>query len=207
MLDFGLRMPPGAQTSLHDVNSGFIAGTRVATAMGWRPVEAVAAGDRVLTFDGGLQEVLAVTRQTVWTGGARAEADLWPLHVPAGTLGNREAMTILSGQPVMIESDMAERLFGDPFATIPARSLEGLRGIACVPPADRIEVVHLRFAQDEIVFANVGALFHCPAQTDLLQPRVETYPVLPLEQADALVECLAAEDDSRGQAPQVRAAA
>ena len=39
--------------------TGLVAGTRIATAMGWRAVEAIAVGDLVLTFDNGLQPVVA----------------------------------------------------------------------------------------------------------------------------------------------------
>lgn len=41
-----------------------LSGTRVATVMGWRAVEALAAGDVVLTFDSGLQKLTEVRRDT-----------------------------------------------------------------------------------------------------------------------------------------------
>ena len=36
------------------VMTGLLAGTRVATAMGWRRVDAISEGDQILTFDNGL---------------------------------------------------------------------------------------------------------------------------------------------------------
>ena len=42
----------------------------------------------------------------------------WQMNVPAGALGNREDMTILPHQPVLIESDTAEEMTGDPLALI-----------------------------------------------------------------------------------------
>ena len=184
-----------AVTRLADVAGGLVAGTKVATQIGWRAVEAVAAGDLVLTFDGGLQLVTAVTRQTVRTMGHRADYALWPLTVPAGALGNREAMTLIPDQAVMVESDTAEAVFGDPFAMIPAGALDGFRGIHRSAPAAQIEVVTLHFAQDEVVFANIGALFFCPARTDLLAPPApQTYHTLTAAQADLLVQFLAQED-------------
>ena len=63
---------------------GLVKGTRVATELGWRPVDAVAAGDLVLTFDRGMQPVVAVRRRFLADLGAAS----WPLSVPAGALGN-----------------------------------------------------------------------------------------------------------------------
>ena len=208
MFDFArtTRRTP-AMTQLADVAGGLVAGTKVATQIGWRVVEAVAAGDLVLTFDGGLQVVTAVTRQTVWTMGSRAEYATWPLTVPAGALGNREAMTLIADQAVMVESDTAEAVFGDPFAMIPAGALDGFRGIHRSVPAEQIEVVTLHFAQDEVIFGNIGALFFCPAQTDLLAPPApQTYHTLTVAQADLLVQFLAQEDRGHDATQAARAA-
>ena len=123
-----------ADRMLAEVGCGLVSGTKVATQIGWRPVEAVTAGDQVLTFDGGLQFVTGVTRQIIWTGGSQSDADTWPLHVPAGALGNREDMTLMPQQAVLVESDTAEAVFGDPFAMIPAAALDGFRGITRTAP-------------------------------------------------------------------------
>ncbi|MEJ6397268.1 Hint domain-containing protein [Yoonia sp. 208BN28-4] len=186
----GLR----ADKLLADVGRGLVSGTKVATQMGWRPVEAVAAGDQVLTFDGGLQYVTDVRRDVIWTGGSQGAPDTWPLFVPAGALGNREDMYLMPHQAVLVESDTAEAVFGDPFAMIPAAALEGFRGICRVAPAERIEIVTITFAQDEVVFANIGALFFCPASTDLLDMPASDYATMSLEQADTLVGFLEMED-------------
>ncbi|MEQ8255971.1 MAG: Hint domain-containing protein, partial [Roseovarius confluentis] len=90
------------------VKSGLISGTKVATGMGWRPVEAIAAGDKVLTFDGGLQTITKVSRVGLWSGQDHCPRQFWPLEVPAGALGNREVMRVLPGQNIMVESDAAE---------------------------------------------------------------------------------------------------
>lgn len=174
---------------LDSQTTGIVAGTRVATSIGWRAVEAVCEGDQVLTFDGGLQTVIGVTRHFLSTQSASPTS--WPLHVPAGVLGNRQPMHILPAQAILIESDTAEECLGDPFALIPAAAMDGFRGIDRSRPADWIEVVELHFAQDEIVFANIGALFLCRARRDLLSDvAMPVYDVLPMEQADMLVDLL-----------------
>ncbi|MCA1776857.1 MAG: Hint domain-containing protein [Loktanella sp.] len=195
-----------ADATLSEIATGLVAGTKVATKMGWRVVEAIAPGDMVLTFDGGMQEVKNVTRQVVWAGGDLRDPDSWPLFVPAGALGNQADMSLMPGQAVLVESDTAEAVFGDPFAMIPAKALDGFRGITPTAPSPRIEVVTLEFAQDEVVFANIGALFFCPAAVDIFSDRAEaTYACLTLEQADLLVSFL--EEEDMGRASPQRAVA
>jgi hypothetical protein len=177
---------------LTDAGFGIVAGTKVATAIGWRPVQAIIAGDQVLTFDGGLQTVIEVRRLTLCAEPTIMPMASWPLHVPAGALGNRAAMQILPGQDVLIESDIAEELYGDPFALIPAAALDGYNGISRAAPHARIEVITLHFAQDQIVYANIGALFMCPRAGDLMHdlfatPAPAQYKLLSLAEADVVL--------------------
>ena len=196
------------QPKLDARTTGMIAGTKVAMKFGWAPIETVQVGQRVLTFDDGLQEVTAITRHVLMAD--TTDRASWPLSVPAGALGNVQPMTILPHQPVMIESDLAEQMTGDPFALIPAASLEGYAGITSDLPHGWVEVIQLHFAQDEIVFANIGALFLCRAQADLLcDAQEKDYDVMPLSLADDLIECLSAEPHPAAQrcmAQQTRAA-
>jgi hypothetical protein len=184
------------QPTLDVYTTGMIAGTKVATTNGWAGVETIREGQKVLTFDGGLQTVVAVTRHALIAD--NHTTDSWPLYVPAGALGNREDMTILPHQPVMIESDLAEQMTGDPFAVIPSLALVGFRGITQLRPAEWVEVIQLHFAQDEIVFANIGALFLCHAKADLISDAAcFAYDVLPMDQAEDLVDCLMFDDEDR----------
>lgn len=186
-----------APETLADCTTGIVAGTKVATPTGWRAIEGVIAGDQVLTFDGGMQTVVNVQREIIYHIGGPGAEENWPLVIPKDALGNREQMSMMPHQAMLIESDTAEAIFGDPFAMIPAASLEGFRGIRREAPQSRVEVVTLHFAQDEVVYANVGALFFCPRATDLLTANVANavYEVMPIDQADILVGFLEQEDD------------
>lgn len=151
------------------VMTGIIAGTRVATAMGWRDIAALQEGDEVLTFDAGLQPLKAVKSRPLWSGDGPCPRQFWPLAVPAGAIENAKPMMVTRQQGVMLESDVAETVFGDPFALIPAQALEGVHGIEPVYPTDRIEVITLHFDTDQVIFAEQGALLFCPAMEDLVQ--------------------------------------
>lgn len=178
--------------------SGLAGDTLIATAMGWRPAAAIARGDLVLTFDRGMQPVRQVQRVVAFTGDCpRAH---WPLRVPAGALGNTREMLLLPDQPAMLESDVAEMLYGDPFALVEAADLEGFRGIERVHPDGAIETVVLRFEHDEVIFADQGALVHCAAHSLIGMDQVLSdalgagYRSLPHDEARDLLACLVTED-------------
>jgi len=142
---------------------GITSGTRIATVDGWRSVDTLHVGDSVLTFDNGPLKLTAVTRaiQFVATQFAHDHTapDLAnPIHVPAGAFGNSEPMVLLTEQNVMIESDEAEARTGDPFALIPAKALIGFRGVDRFRALRSFEVFTLHFENDELVYAEGGAL-------------------------------------------------
>ena len=172
------------------VSSGVVSGSRVATALGWRPVEALAVGDLVLTFDGGLQPITRITRRLVWVGDATAPRKLWPLHVPAGALGNRNEQYLLPNQFVMIESDAGEDLFGDPFSLIKANALSGVNGIEATPPVAQQEAVVLHFDCDQVIFDETGVLFYCPSSAGLLDHASTSYNALANDDAEVLMMCI-----------------
>ena len=95
-------------------------------------------------------------------------------------------------QPVLIESDAAEALYGDPFLMVAAQVLDGYHGIARVPPMREVTVVTLEFEGDEVVYANAGAMFLCGAQADLLSAPEAAggYTVLPDWLARDFIDCL-----------------
>lgn len=158
-----------AQGGETGVMSGLIEGTRVATAVGWQRVETVSVGDRVLTFDHGLQPVRAIRRVALWTGEGHVPRRFRPLHVPAGVLGNSDDMVVLPRQGLMVESDAAEAAIGDPFPLVRAEALDGLCGIRRMHAASPFDVFVMQFENDEIVFTAHGALCVCAAAGDMLQ--------------------------------------
>lgn len=142
---------------------GMGGGIVVATSVGWQKLSDIRVGQGVLTFDGGLQRVVAARTAPAWSGPGLCPRNLWPVEVPQGALGNRELMKLAADQPIQIESDAAEAQGDDPFALIRARALDGVRGICRVPPAPSEILITLSFELEQIVFVAGGALMHCPA--------------------------------------------
>lgn len=184
------------------VAEGLLAATPVATPEGWCPAGDLSPGDHVLTFDDGPQPVLSVYMATI----TDPPPALWPLRVPPWALDNRDEITLLPQQRVLIEADQAEVLFGDPFALIPAEALEHWRGIARARPAHGEAVVQLTFARPQILYASRGVLLSCagedwafpqPGWGDAAGEALFTDPgpsVCSLQQGRHLIACLMAEE-------------
>lgn len=179
---------------------GFVSGTHVASNLGWRAVETLSVGDKVLTFDHGMQTIVDIQRETLFAPEHALSSAQRPVLVPAGAMNNRTELWLMPDQGMLVESDAAIDVLGDPFAVVPARALKGLRGIRAVSAAaDRMDVTTLAFVDDEVVYVEGGMLAHCPRPrcilTDAPVTGAELYDVLNWRAARFLVECLIDDDD------------
>lgn len=176
------------------LGTGLVAGTQVETARGWKRVEQVLTGDRVQTWDGGLQPVTRIER-TIFGADLSDACPEGLLMVPGGALDNCDAFYLMPDQHVLLESAIAQEVLGNPATLVPAAAMEGYRGITRVMPVDLVEVVTLFFDDEEVVYANTGALMHCAprkAAGAALRGAVRSafFEVLPFHRARALVELM-----------------
>lgn len=179
------------------VAEGLFASTPVATDEGWVKAGRLVAGDYVLTFDGGPREILSLTLQTL---SPTVPTAAWPLSVPKGVFGNAKDVLVLPEQGVMLESDLAEDLYGEPFVTMPAHALEGWHGIARVRPPQET-VVQLVFERADLIFAGRDMLLTCPGLPQLSASLgVESCTALPLGPAAArhLILCMIQQEATEG---------
>ena len=177
---------------------GLMAQTRVASNLGWRAVGALTVGDKVLTFDGGMQEITEVRRMTHWEDALECDRNQWPVTVPENALGNRAALTLLPDQGILVESPAASDPFGDPYAVVPATALVGVRGIRRMAPVRATELTCISFAREQVIYAEGGALIYCPARIvaldEFLSAREPCYDILDNEAAEFLAGCIIIED-------------
>lgn len=180
---FGFRSPDGssafaeggrwaAADEAAPITEGLLAGTLLATAEGWQPVETLRPGDPVVTFDHGLRPLRAVGRGVLRSRMRGLPRAAHLIRLPEGALGNRRALSLLPGQAVLVESDAAEARWGDPFVLIPAQALDGFRNIGRSTPEPELEVIFPEFDRDEIVYAEGGLLVLCARR----QPELVTTP-------------------------------
>lgn len=178
VLTMAVKAPIDAH--LTEMTGGILPDTKVASGNGWRPVQGLAPGDFVLTFDNGMQPVVDMRHHLVEADPAPRDIAAWPLWVAPGAVGNTAPLILLPGQVILVESDLAEGLFGDPFAAIEARALDGMEGVTRLRPREAFVAVTLHFETDQVVFGAGGVMVVCAGRGDLLADHgaEAVYPVL-----------------------------
>ncbi|MEP5154857.1 Hint domain-containing protein [Planktotalea sp.] len=170
MLDWtkSIRQTAQVKTELVSEATGILVGTRVATNVGWRDVEALCLGDSVLTFDHGFRAIVGMRRVTLWDGNGECPEALRPLRIETGFVENTRPVSLLPMQGVMVESEAAEDHRGDPFAVLMPSAIEsyGLAGTSA--PVEPIQVIILEFEDDEVIYGESGVLYFVPRAFDLL---------------------------------------
>ena len=190
---------PGAATSdiLITGHAGLVSGMGVATDRGWRRVDALRVGDRVLTFDHGPQALVDIQRESFQPAGRAAGDAVCPIRVPNGALNNAADIWLMPDQGLMVESDTVLDVMDDPFALIPARALGGFRGIRPELPEGALQITTLAFRDDEVIYVEGGLLAHCPRPRCILTDGALTgrYRTLDSRAARYLVDCLREDND------------
>lgn len=129
-------------------------GTLIPTADGLRPIEEIRAGQRILTRDHGLREVLWKGCRRLDPAFLRANPRLLPIRIAAGALGDGlpERPVVVSPQHrVLLRSGIAERMFGEREVLAPAKHLLGAPGIEQLLPEGGVEYHHLMLESHELL--------------------------------------------------------
>ncbi len=158
-----LKTAPGGRelgriryTGIEKVVICFTPGTAIATPKGEVPVQDLQPGDRVLTRDNGIQEL-------VWVGGReltqldlRRTPGLQPVLIRAGSLGpnvpERDVL-VSPNHRMLVTEPRAALYFEDSEVLAAAKHLTSLDGIDQVQ-MDTVRYVHLMCARHEVVLSN-----------------------------------------------------
>ncbi|WP_395539853.1 Hint domain-containing protein [Neotabrizicola sp. sgz301269] len=166
----------------HVVLPCFTAGARIATALGDIGIEALRAGDRVITRDRGYQQIRWIGHRSL-TAAELAEAPQFrPIRIARGALGMDLPTRDLVVSPqhrMLLSSSRAELLFGDHEVLVAAAHLEGRHGVTREVPKD-VTYFHLLFDHHEIIRAN-------GAWTESYQPGELTLTGMDDDQRDELL--------------------
>jgi hypothetical protein len=174
---------------------GLFASTPVAIADGWKCAVDLRPGDLIVTFDDGLQPVRSIRSQP-----QKTSDDAGAILLPRLALGNVQPVFLMPEQTVMIEADLAEELYGEPFVTVPAAALHGWAG-ALRAPAPAEPSFQLLFDTAQLVYVAGDMLVGCPGQPSIQTVLGHSGTVaIPLGPAAArhLVACLIAEEAGEG---------
>lgn len=144
------------------------------------PVEALKAGDRVLTKDGSVHAVRWIGSQKVTSFGMMAAPKLRPVRIQAGALGDglpRQDLLVSAQHRVLVKSSIAGRIFGTDEVLVPAIKLVGLDGIEVAQDVPEIEYFHILFDQHRIIYSNgalTESLFTGPEALRAISPEART---------------------------------
>lgn len=125
----------------------FTVGTRILTPHGYRSIETLGPGDRVMTRDNGIQTVR-------WRGMRTIDADarLAPVKIGKGVFGNDRDLLVSPQHRMLYTGNQANLLFGESEVLITAKHIVNGRNIVQMAPG-LVTYVHLMFDQHEILFA------------------------------------------------------
>ena len=127
---------------------GFIAGTRVATPMGYVAVERLSAGDKVLTADGRHARLTWVGMSRVDAKGANA-----PVRFDVGVMDNMRPLRLGQGHRVRVAGWRAELLFDAEAVLATAKSFVNGDDVTIEETDGQVTYVHLMFDRHEVVLA------------------------------------------------------
>ncbi len=152
---------PAALAPLDAPRGGLSEGTLVESRSGWQPIESLAAGDEIFTYDGGLRRIKAITRHAFEM--RRTEnAPAFLVSIPGGVLGCTATTKVMPEQRLLIESPFLEESHGICAALVRAADLIGISGIRMDLGAAQRRVFALQFEEEEIIWASSGLLCHAP---------------------------------------------
>lgn len=122
-------------------------------------------------------------------------------------MANDHPVELLPAQMVMLEAELAEDMYGEPFVMVPALALLGWNGITRRAPRD-VEIVHLQFDTPQVVFAGPCLLLGCggTGARSVNLFRADGMMTLGLKEARQLVAGLIAEGERAQYLPPGQAA-
>ncbi|MFU1478930.1 Hint domain-containing protein [Roseovarius sp. C7] len=125
----------------------FVAGTRIKTKDGMRPIETLVPGDMIYTCDEGYQPLRWLgTREVSGMG------NFAPILIKTGTLGNSRDLWVSPQHRMLISDWRAELWSGEPEVLVAAKRLVNDRTILR-QPMPRVTYCHMLFDRHQIVIA------------------------------------------------------
>lgn len=136
----------------------FTAGAQILTPNGPLVIENLAAGDRVITRDHGVQRIRWIGSSVISAGRMAMRADLRPVLIRKGALGADlpdADMRVSRQHRVLVRDWRSELMFGQQGGVLaPAFTLCNDDSIREEQPAEPVTYYHMAFDNHEIVYAN-----------------------------------------------------
>lgn len=126
----------------------FVSGTMILTERGERPVETLEPGDKVQTYDDGMQPIRWIGQRTV-----QAEGVMAPIHIKANTFGQHRELSVSPQHRIMIRDLKAELLFGQDEVLVAAKDLVNDTSVRQAASGTSVTYVHILFDQHQVIYS------------------------------------------------------
>jgi hypothetical protein len=165
----------------------FTAGSRIATARGARPIEALEVGDLVLTKDHGLQPLRWIGQRVISLAEQISTPTFRPVLIKKSAIAANQPecdMQVSQQHRLLLDNHQTALLFGIAPVLCPAASLVNRHSITVAQTLRPVTYIHLLFDQHEIVYVDglQSESFH-PSQAGLdklsNKARQEIYALFP----------------------------
>ncbi len=134
----------------------FTRDTRIMTQYGAAMIQSLHPGDMIPTLGQGLHPIRWIGRRRFDRRTLQANPRLWPVRILAGALGGglpARDLLVSRQHRMLVQSKIAQRMFGAAEVLIPAIKLTALPGIYVDESVDSVEYFHLLFNRHQVIFA------------------------------------------------------
>lgn len=155
----------------------FTAVTLIKSINGPKPIEALQQGELIWTKDAGYQPILWKSHRTFDKDQLAANANIRPVRIAAGALGNglpKRDLIVSQQHRLILNSKIVERMTNETEVLISAKHLVRIRGINILKHQQYVTYIHIMFDRHHIIEAE-GAL------TESLYTGTEALNALTLE--------------------------
>ena len=138
----------------------FARDTQIQTIEGQKPVQELNVGDLIFTRDNGYQPIRWIGQRSYSRAALQDQSWLRPIKMRAGALGHgipSMDMTVSQQHRILVNSRIAQRMFGEDGALIAAKKLTWLDGVDEVRPDEGVEYYHILCDAHQIIEANGAA--------------------------------------------------
>jgi hypothetical protein len=147
----------GGRANATNPGFGFVAGTRIDTPAGPRPIEELAPGDLVTTLDNGSQPLRWIGRRSFGRDELVANPALRPIRFEPGALGNARPLLVAQSHRLLLSDWRAQVYFGEDQVLIAAKALANGQTACQLLPEAGLTYLHLLFDRHEVILSE-GAL-------------------------------------------------
>lgn len=135
----------------------FAQDTHIQTIKGQKRIQDLNVGDLIFTRDNGYQPIRWIGQRSYSAAALQDQSWLRPIIIRAGALGYGIPsldMTVSPQHRILVNSRIAQRMFGEDGALIAAKKLTWLDGVDEVCPDEGIEYYHILCDAHQIIEAN-----------------------------------------------------